>query len=147
MAIKPSGFLRLWMTVSKSPLLSPRGSDTRSKTPTIIQSKTEVSLDVASEQKLLLQTRDCWDSCPRDCCCQDAAGLICTPQLHSLARNTWVASTRAASTALQEPTRSCNQAEELPAHSRITSESITKTPSNGLMDKVNQNMELLNEEP
>lgn len=46
MAIKPSGFLRLWMPASKYP-----PCDTCSKIPTISQSKTEVSFDVASEQK------------------------------------------------------------------------------------------------
>lgn len=51
MAIKPSGFLRPWMPASKSSLPSPHDSVTCSEIPTISQSNTEVSFDVASEHK------------------------------------------------------------------------------------------------
>lgn len=51
MAIKPSGFLRLWMPASKSSLPSPHDSDTCSEIYKISRSETEVSFDAASEQK------------------------------------------------------------------------------------------------
>lgn len=66
---------------------------------------------VRARQRFLLmwlQSRKVISGCSRDCCCQDAAGLICTPQLQSLARNTWAPSIHAASRALQESTQSCN---------------------------------------